>query len=246
MALPAVAAAATERLAEPATPVQGLLLVDKPAGMTSHDVVQHVRRIFSERSIGHLGTLDPFATGLLVLLLGRATRLATFIDTEPKIYEASIKFGEETDTDDATGTVVRTSQPPGETEVRAAIQSLTGTISQIPPAYSAKSVDGTRAYDAARRGQPLDLAAVEVKVHDWRVDRLTDERLEAVITCSGGTYIRALARDLGRLTSSAAHLESLRRIRVGEFTVEEAATLDTLAPDQHQVRLLRVVTEGGA
>jgi tRNA pseudouridine55 synthase len=214
--------------------------------MTSHDVVQHVRRIFSERSIGHLGTLDPFATGLLVLLLGRATRLATFIDTEPKVYEASIKFGEETDTDDATGTVIRTAQPPREADVRAAVVSLTGAISQIPPAYSAKSVDGTRAYDAARRGQPLELAAVQVNVHDWRVDRVTTDRVDAVITCSGGTYIRALARDLGRLTSSAAHLHSLRRTRVGEFTVEEAVTLDRLAPDQHQVRTLRVVTENTA
>src|SRR6266576_7073488 len=104
----------TERGDDPSTPVEGLLLVDKPAGMTSHDVVQHVRRIYGERSIGHLGTLDPFATGLLVLLLGRATRLATFLDTEPKVYEATIKFGEETDTDDATGTVIRAASVPTE------------------------------------------------------------------------------------------------------------------------------------
>src|SRR4051812_31097167 len=190
MALPAVAAAATERLAEPATPVQGLLLVDKPAGMTSHDVVQHVRRIFSERSIGHLGTLDPFATGLLILLLGRATRLATFIDAEPKIYEASIKFGEETDTDDETGTVIRTGEPPSEQAVKDAIGKLTGTISQVPPAYSAKSVDGTRAYDAARRGEPLQLPAVDVTVHAWKIGSYKNGVLSASITCSGGTYIR--------------------------------------------------------
>src|SRR5205823_4715685 len=123
----------------------GLLLVDKPAGMTSHDVVQHVRRIYGERSIGHLGTLDPFATGLLVLLLGRSTRLATFIDTEPKVYDAVVKFGEETDTDDAMGTVIRSAPVPSEAEVRAAVAKLTGRISQVPPAYSAKSIDGTRA-----------------------------------------------------------------------------------------------------
>ncbi|MGI8402766.1 MAG: tRNA pseudouridine(55) synthase TruB, partial [Gemmatimonadaceae bacterium] len=123
-----------------------MLLVDKPAGMTSHDVVQYVRRIYGERSIGHLGTLDPFATGLLVLLLGRATRLANFLDIEPKVYEATLGFGAETDTDDSTGTVIRTSAPPSETDVRSALPSLTGTISQIPPAYSAKTVDGTRAY----------------------------------------------------------------------------------------------------
>src|SRR3954464_10687286 len=130
----------TDRSDDPSRRVEGLLLVDKPAGMTSHDVVQHVRRIYGERSIGHLGTLDPFATGLLVLLLGRATRLATFIDTEPKVYEAVVKFGEETDTDDATGTVVRSAPVPSESRVRSAVQGLTGTISQVPPAYSAKSV----------------------------------------------------------------------------------------------------------
>jgi len=238
-----VAAATTERVAEPATQVQGLLLVDKPAGMTSHDVVQHVRRIFGERSIGHLGTLDPFATGLLVLLLGRATRLATFIDTEPKVYEASIKFGEETDTDDSTGTVIRNGAPPRESEIRSAVESLTGPISQVPPAYSAKSVDGTRAYDAARRGEPLQLAAVDVTVHEWRISRCEDGRLDAEITCSGGTYIRALARDLGRLTGSAAHLDSLRRTRVGGFRVEDAATLDTLGADHGRIRVLRVVTD---
>jgi len=222
---------------------QGLLLVDKPAGMTSHDVVQHVRRVYGERSIGHLGTLDPFATGLLVLLLGRATRLATFIDTEPKVYGATIKFGEETDTDDATGTVIRTAAPPREIDMRSAVNALTGTIAQVPPAYSAKSVDGTRAYDAARRGQPLDLAAVNVTVHQWELGKLTDDSLSAIITCSGGTYIRALARDLGRLTSSAAHLESLRRTRVGPFDVRDASTLDSLAADPAPVRALRVVAD---
>jgi len=220
-----------------------LLLVDKPAGMTSHDVVQHVRRIYGERSIGHLGTLDPFATGLLVLLLGRATRLSTFLDTEPKIYEARIKFGAETDTDDSTGTVIRSAASPHETEVRSAVKSLTGSISQVPPAYSAKSVDGTRAYDAARRGERLDLPAVNVTVHGWEITELSDDLLSAVITCSGGTYIRALARDLGRLTSSAAHLDALRRTRVGPFDVRDAATLDGLADAPTRVRALRVVAD---
>src|SRR5512132_2086517 len=114
----------TDRSEEPSTDVQGLLLVDKPAGMTSHDVVQHVRRIYGERSIGHLGTLDPFATGLLVLLLGRATRLATFLDTDPKVYEATIRFGSETDTDDPTGTVIRTADPPRESDVRSGLEKL--------------------------------------------------------------------------------------------------------------------------
>jgi tRNA pseudouridine55 synthase len=220
-----------------------LLLVDKPAGMTSHDVVQHVRRIYGERSIGHLGTLDPFATGLLVLLIGRATRLATFLDTEPKVYDATITFGTETDTDDVTGTVIRTGELPDESDIRDGLKKLTGKISQVPPAYSAKSVDGTRAYDAARRGEPLDLPAVDVSVHSWEVRELTNERLSAVVTCSGGTYIRALARDLGRLVSSAAHLHALRRTRVGEFHVQDAATLETLGDAPARVRLLRVVAD---
>ena len=233
----------TDRSGEDRSPNQGLLLVDKPAGMTSHDVVQHVRRIYGERSIGHLGTLDPFATGLLVLLLGRATRLATFLDTEPKVYEATIKFGTETDTDDETGTVIRSAGPARESEVRSAITSLTGTISQVPPAYSAKSVDGTRAYDAARRGTPLDIPSVDITVHSWDVRELSGETVFAVITCSGGTYIRALARDLGRLTSSAAHLAALRRTRIGEFDVRDAATLESLSVERVRVRPLRVVAD---
>jgi tRNA pseudouridine55 synthase len=211
--------------------------------MTSHDVVQQVRRIYAERSIGHLGTLDPFATGLLVLLLGRATRLANFLDMEPKVYEAVISFGSETDTDDSTGTVIRQAAPPAEAAIREAIRSLTGTISQIPPTYSAKSVDGTRAYDAARRGEPLELQPVDVTVHSWEIHAIDSASLSATVTCSGGTYIRALARDLGRLTSSAAHLGSLRRTRVGSFDISDAATLDTLADAPPRVRTLRVVAD---
>jgi tRNA pseudouridine55 synthase len=211
--------------------------------MTSHDVVLQVRRIYGERSIGHLGTLDPFATGLLVLLLGRATRLANFLDMEPKVYEAVITFGAETDTDDSAGTVIRNAAPPAEARIREAVRSLTGTISQVPPAYSAKSVDGTRAYDAARRGEPLDLQPVDVTVHSWEIREVDSSSVSATVTCSGGTYIRALARDLGRLTSSAAHLSSLRRTRVGSFDISDASTLDTLADAPPRVRTLRVVAD---
>ena len=220
-----------------------MLLVDKPAGMTSHDVVQQVRRIYGERSIGHLGTLDPFATGLLVLLLGRATRLGNFLDIEPKVYEATIAFGTETDTDDSTGVGIRTAPPPEESDIRKALPKLTGTISQIPPAYSAKSVDGTRAYDAARRGDPLALAAVDVNVHSWDIRQLSAESVKATVTCSGGTYIRALARDLGRLTDSAAHLAALRRIRIGSFDIADAQTLETLSQSRAPLRALRVVAD---
>ncbi len=238
-----VVATKTDRTAESSLPIEGMLLVDKPAGITSHDVVQRVRRIYGERSIGHLGTLDPFATGLLVLLLGRATRLATFIDTEPKVYDATIVFGEETDTDDSTGTVIRTAPPPTEAAIRLALPAVTGKIAQVPPAYSAKSVDGTRAYDAARRGEPLDLRAVDVEVYAWDGIAFSADTLTATIRCSGGTYIRALARDLGRLTSSAAHLGALRRTRVGEFDVRDAPTLESLTADPSRIKPLRVVTD---
>lgn len=220
---------------------EGLLLVDKPAGVTSHDVVQLARRVYGERSIGHLGTLDPFATGLLILLLGKSTRLATFIDTEPKVYEATVRFGSETDTDDCTGEVVRESVPPSRDRIDAAIESLTGKISQIPPAFSAKSVDGIRAYDAARRGEPIDLPPVDVEVYEWIVTRDGSSEIDVKITCGSGTYIRALARDLGRLTGSAAHLSALRRIRSGPFDVGDAATLEDLRTCPPHLRTLLVV-----
>lgn len=221
----------------------GLLLVDKPAGITSHDVVQRTRQIYGERSIGHLGTLDPFATGLLVLLLGRATRLATFLETEPKVYDATITFGTETDTDDETGTVIRKGDVPAERTVRDAIGGFTGALSQVPPAYSAKSVAGVRAYDAARRGEPLNLASVPVTVRKWEIRSIDAASLVARITCSGGTYIRALARDLGRATDSAAHLSALRRIRVGKFDVRDAHSLDYLSAERPPFTALRVIAD---
>lgn len=222
---------------------EGLLLVDKPAGITSHDVVLTVRRVYGEKSIGHLGTLDPFATGLLVLLIGRFTRLANFIENEPKVYEASIRFGSETDTDDSTGTVTRESPSPSASVIDAAICRLTGEIDQVPPDYSAKSVDGTRAYSAVRKGSALALAPVKVRVHQWNVRSFADDVLDAEITCGSGTYIRALARDLGRLTESAAHLESLRRTRSGAFDIRDAVTLDQLKISPPPLRTPRVVID---
>jgi len=206
----------------------GLLLVDKPPGLTSHDVVAIVRRAVGAQRVGHTGTLDPFATGLLVVLVGRGTRLIPYVDGEPKVYDATIRFGAETDTDDATGSVVREADPPREADILAAVERLTGAIDQTPPAYSAKKVAGRRAYAAARRGSALELAAARVTVHRWELGRSSNGQLEARITCGGGTYIRALARDLGRLSSSAAHLTALRRVRSGAFTVDEACTLDQL------------------
>ena len=222
-------------------PPEGLLLVDKPGGITSHDVVQLARKAYHERSIGHLGTLDPFATGLLILLLGRATRLATFIVTAPKVYDATIRFGAETDTDDRTGTVIRECSVPSRAEIERGIDSLTGRISQVPPAYSAKSVDGTRAYDAARMGEPLDLPPVEVDVSSWAVRAWREEEVDVTITCGSGTYIRALARDLGRLTGSCAHLTALRRTRAGDFRIEDAVPAGQLSQNPPSLKHLRVI-----
>ena len=218
--------AASPPMRSPST--EGLLLVDKPAGMTSHDVVAIARRALGERRIGHAGTLDPFATGLLVLLAGRMTRLLPYLDGEPKVYEARIQFGAETDTDDATGRTVREAPLPIRADVDRAIATLTGAIAQEPPAYSAKQVGGRRAYDAARRGTPVKLPAAAVTVHSWEIKRRANDSLDAVVTCSGGTYVRALARDLGRQAGSAAHLMTLRRTRSGPFRVTDACGLDAL------------------
>jgi tRNA pseudouridine55 synthase len=214
----------------------GLLLVDKPAGMTSHDVVLAARRAFGESRIGHAGTLDPFATGLLVLLLGRATRLLPHLDGIPKEYEATIALGRETDTDDLHGALVAEAPPPSDAAIADAITQLTGSLEQVPPAYSAKRVAGRRAYQAARAGVALELAPVRVDVFGWRDVVREGDALRAVISCGSGTYIRALARDLGRLTGSAAHLVALRRVRSGPFRVADAVDVETLRAGRASLR----------
>lgn len=205
-----------------------LLLVDKPASVSSHDVVNVARRATGERRIGHHGTLDPFATGLLVLLVGRATRLARFIDGEPRSYRATIRFGASTDTDDLDGTVVREAPLPDPAAVDAAIEKLTGRVMQLPPAFSAKQVGGVRAYAAARRGRPVELEPVPVQVHRWEVESRAPHELVARISCGTGTYIRSLARDLGELTGSAAHLTALRRLAAGPLDVGMANSMEQL------------------
>ncbi len=205
---------------EPAT--DGLLLVDKPAGMTSHDAVAIVRRERGRVRTGHTGTLDPFATGLLLVTCGNATRLARYIAGDPKVYRATIAFGVATDTDDVSGQVIREAAVPEQQEVIDAIGKLTGRILQVPPSHSAKQKAGRRAYDLARRGIDPELDPVPVQVHRWNVLEWRPPSLLAEISCGSGTYIRALARDLGELCSSAAHLTVLRRTRIGPFSVTEA------------------------
>ena len=213
---------------------EGFLLVDKPAGISSHDVVATVRRARRIRA-GHTGTLDPFATGLLLVALGRATRLIRFVPSDPKVYQAAIAFGAATDTDDATGNVVEHGPVPGDAAVLDAIGRLTGALQQVPPAYSARHVGGRRAYEVARTGTLPDLAPASVTVHAWMVESLGDGRLAATITCSSGTYIRSLARDLGRLCGTAAHLAALRRTRIGPFDVRDAVPPDE-SGDQPVIR----------
>lgn len=206
----------------------GLLLVDKPAGLTSHAVVDRARVALGTKRVGHAGTLDPFATGLLVLLINRTTRLLPFLDAEPKVYRARIRFGVRTSTDDPEGEPVEELPPPEQAAVERAIATLTGHLLQRPPAFSAKRVGGVRAYSAARRGEPLALEPVGVTVHQWRILARDGDDLDVEIHCSGGTYVRALARDLGEITGSAAHLAVLRRLRSGRFDVSQALSLDAV------------------
>lgn len=208
----------------PATSTDALVLVDKPAGLTSFDIVRGVQRAIGAAKAGHTGTLDPFATGLLVILTGRATRLIGLVPGEPKVYLATIRFGEERDTDDVTGTVTRQAPPPDPALLPDALRQLTGALEQLPPAYSAKKVGGRRAYAIARRGGTPDVAPAAVRVDRWEILDEAWPRLTVRIQCGSGTYIRALARDLGRLMQSAACLEALRREASGPHTVEAAVS----------------------
>ena len=209
----------------------GTLLVDKPEGPTSHDVVALVRRVLGERRVGHTGTLDPSASGLLVLCVGRATRLAEYFHALDKEYRAVVRLGVETDTHDREGEVVAESEAWRELErdrVDEALSSRTGRISQRPPAFSAKRVGGERAHRAAREGREVELDPVPVTVHELEVTgfRPPDVELRAVV--GTGTYVRALARDLGRDLGCGAHLRTLRRTRVGPFEVARALEVAAL------------------
>lgn len=215
-----------------------LLLIDKPAGVTSHDIVARARRALGMRKIGHAGTLDPFATGLLLLLTGKGTRLLQYVPTEPKVYEATIRFGFATDTDDLTGAPTRTAPPPDPSLIPAAIERLTGELEQRPPSFSAKHVNGRRAYDVARRGTIPELRPTRVTVHAWTVLGFRGDDLDVRISCGTGTYIRALARDLGEATGSAAHLVALRRTQAGPFHVEDADSYEALSAGEARQRSL--------
>ncbi|HEX2313101.1 MAG TPA: tRNA pseudouridine(55) synthase TruB [Thermomonospora sp.] len=213
----------------------GLVIVDKPAEWTSHDVVARMRRLAGTRRVGHAGTLDPMATGVLVVGVGRATRLLGHLALTEKVYEATVRLGQSTNTDDAEGEITATASAAGvsDEELAAAVKALTGEILQVPPQVSAIKVNGRRAYKMARQGEEVELKARPVTVAEFavtgirRAGDLLD--LDATITCSSGTYIRALARDLGAALGTGGHLTALRRTRVGPYGLELARTLDQLA-----------------
>ncbi|MFO7698797.1 MAG: tRNA pseudouridine(55) synthase TruB [Anaerolineae bacterium] len=217
----------------PRTSPSGVLVVDKSAGWTSHDVVARVRRITGERRVGHAGTLDPAATGVLVVCVGGATRIVEYLAALGKSYSATVRFGVETDTWDAEGDVVAT----GDADtlsldlLEPLLERFRGAIEQIPPMYSALKRNGTPLYRLARRGETVDRAPRLVTIESLLVRRWSPPDLEVDVVCSKGTYIRSLAHDLGQAAGMGAHLAALRRTAVGHFALDQASTVDELALD---------------
>lgn len=211
-------------------PIDGILVINKPKGRTSHDIVEAVRRIAGFRHIGHLGTLDPLATGVLVLVLGRATRLARFYGSRRKRYECAVRFGFATDTYDAEGEALGPDLVP--VLDHAALEMLAaqfvGRIQQMPPAFSAKKVNGRAAHELARKKKAVSLEPVEVEVHEFRLLDIAGPVARFAVECGSGTYIRSLGHEMGQKQGSGAHLAEIVRTAVGEFTLDHASTLEEL------------------
>lgn len=218
----------------------GVLDVDKPTGMTSHDVVAHVRRASGQRRVGHAGTLDPMATGVLLVCLGRATRIAEYLADLPKVYRAGIHFGLSTDTWDADGTVTEERDASHLTReyVEGLLGRFTGRLMQVPPMYSALKRDGEPLYRLARRGETVVREARPVEITRLEVVAWEPPRLTLDVHCSRGTYVRALARDLGRAAGTGAHLDALRRLAIGDLRAEEGVALDALTDAEAVARHL--------
>ncbi len=217
--------------------MDGVLVVDKPKNITSHGVVARMRRSFGIRRVGHIGTLDPMATGVLPLVIGRATRLASLLAVGPKVYEGLIRLGFSTDTYDITGTVLTDSQnrsdsgpvrPPTEKEIREVAARFSGTFMQTPPPFSAKKIKGVRAYRLARRQQPVKPQAVKVTVHELNILDATPSHIRCRVNCEPGFYMRSLAHDLGSSLGCGACLETLRREQSGAFKLRQSVSLDEL------------------
>jgi tRNA pseudouridine55 synthase len=213
--------------------VNGLLVIDKPQGMTSHDVVSRLRRITGEKSIGHLGTLDPMATGVLPLVLGKFTRLAQFFSTAEKTYTGAIRFGFATDTYDAEGEATSVAVTPELTleRIREAAVPFHGLIEQVPPAFSAKKIKGQPSYKLAREGKPVELKPVAIHIHEFEVEALEGDTATFRMTVSAGGYVRSVAHELGQALGCGAHLSALRRTQAGVFPIAEAWTLEALAEE---------------
>jgi tRNA pseudouridine55 synthase len=224
-------------------PLNGVMVVDKPAGWTSHDVVAKVRRLVGERSVGHLGTLDPMATGVLPLVLGRMTRLAQFYVDSDKSYEGAIRLGVTTDTYDADGDPVGSPREVHVTleEIRGTGCTFLGQIKQTPPPFSAKKIKGVPAYKLARRKQEVELQPVEVEVEEFTLLSLDGSLVQFCCRVSSGTYVRSLAHELGQKLSIGAHLASLRRTALAEFNLEQCRTLDQVAHTASQGRIAELL-----
>jgi tRNA pseudouridine55 synthase len=210
--------------------MNGLVLIDKPGGCTSHDIVNRWRRLAGAKKTGHLGTLDPMATGLLLLLTGTATRLAPLFHSSHKTYRAAVTLGLESDTYDIDGAVLETGRPipQDEQQIRTALLSFHGRFLQTPPRVSAKKIKGVAAHKLVRQNVDFDLKPVEVEVQSLEAGQVMSNKLELLITCSTGTYIRSIAHDFGKLLGCGAVLSSLRRVEVGDFRVDDASTIEQL------------------
>lgn len=223
----------------PANAPHGVLLIDKPAGITSFDVIRKMRRMLQTKKIGHAGTLDPFATGLLVLCVGHYTRFAGYLTEDDKAYVATVELGVETATHDTEGEVVQRAKIPNDwdKELEQILPRFRGEISQVPPAYSAIHIDGKRAYDLARKGEKVEIPARTITVHELRASLFKESAFDLTVRASKGTYIRALGRDIGRALGCGAHLTALRRHQSGRFSIDDAHTLDKLEQYTAEERL---------
>ena len=223
--------------------VSGVALLDKPVGISSFAALGALRRIAGTRRVGHTGTLDPCASGLLVALVGPATRLARYFSGLSKCYEAEFVFGAATDTDDGTGTVIERCSSPSPDRIRELIGNYTGTFEQLPPRYSAVHVNGRRAYQIAREGKNPDVPRRSVTVSRFEVKPLSGSRMSVAISCSAGTYIRSIARDLAAEAGSCGHVSGLRRTSVGPFSISEAGDPEEFTLERNLVEPLRAISE---
>ena len=223
--------------------MNGAVVINKPQGPTSHEIVQRVRRIVGTRSVGHLGTLDPLATGVLPMLIGNTTRLQRFYSARRKGYRGRIRFGFATDTYDSEGHALSDDSAPTMTleALRPHVKTLTGKIQQLPPAYSAKKVKGVAAYELARRREKFELDPIDVEVFRFDLTEVDGATVAFEVDCASGTYIRSLAHDLGRMTGYGAHLAEITRTLSGEFTLDRAVTLEVLQSAADDGRLAQVV-----